>query len=264
MTLEQIGTQQQNAQINTFSIVVPTSAHRLELVPRTIKSLLNQTYPPDAYEVLMVIDGGRMAEQDEMEAEILSYEDPRIKIVAKHDGRFERCISRNDGMRAATNDWICWLDSDDEYLTSYLDRMNYYINEYPDYKMFNFGAIVCRESGQQFREPIDLEKEINFDKIHGKIGAGSFIFKRELLDDPDIGYLPEVMNCYALADVAGISGYNAADKTLGNPWGDDCYFVYKLTRKIDSKKVQYYGYVNYIRRSYNASFYPTNLCQKNV
>lgn len=256
MTLEVIGSQQQNSKNQTFSIIVPTSAHRLELVARLIRSLLGQTYPHDLYEVLFVIDGGRMSEQDEMEQEILSYSDDRLKIVAKHDGRYERCISRNEGYRAATKDWICNLDSDDEYMSSYLDRMNYYINEYPDYKMFNFGAIVCREGGQTFREPADLQKGMSFDDIHGRIGMGSFIFKRELFDI--IGYLPDVMNCYQLAEVAGISGYNSRERTLGNPWGEDALLAYKLTREVESKKVPYYGYINHIRRSYNACFYSMN------
>jgi len=258
MSLEEIGTQQQGAIDQTFSIIVPVSAHREELAPRTFRSLLNQTYPADLYEVQIVIDGGRDVEKDVMEEEIKSYNDPRLNIAAIHDGRFERCISRNDGMRAATKDWICWLDSDDEYMTCYLDRMNWAINEYPDHKVFNFGAIVCREGGHSLRQPFDLKGELYEEFQGGMIGAGSFIFKRELLDDPDVGYLPEVMNCYALADAAGIPGYNAADRTLGNPWGDDAYMFYKIAKKYVSKKLDFFPYINYIRRSYNAPHYPTN------
>lgn len=253
--LEKIGTMQQNTINQTFSIVIPVSANREELIHRTIRSLLFQTYPPDLYEILIVLDGDRSAYQDNVEKAILSYNDPRINIVAKHRLRYERCISRNEGMKAATKDWICWLDSDDEYMTSYLGRMNYYINEFPDYKMFNFGAIVCREGGQTLRQPVNLYKGMPFPEIYGTTGAGSFIFKRELLDI--IGYLPEVMNCYALADAMNIEGYNSKDRTLGNPWGDDVAFIYKLTREVDSKMVPYYGYVNFIRRSFNDSYYPT-------
>ena len=253
--LEKIGCQQKNTKNATFSIIIPTSTNREEFIHRTLRSVLNQTYPPELFEIIIVIDGHRSKEQLITE-QIKTYTDPRIKIAAIHDLRYERCISRNDGMKAATGDWICWLDSDDEYMTCYLDRMSWAINEYPDYKVFNFGAIVIREKNMTIRPPYDLgPTEMLTDFVSGKIGSGSFIFKRELLDDPDVGYLPSVMNCYALADAAKIPGYNSKDKTLGNPWGDDAYLFWKLAKKYKSKKLDFFPYINYIRRQYNAPFY---------
>jgi hypothetical protein len=82
----------------------------------------------------------------------------------------------------------------------------------------------------------------------GKLGAGQFIFKRELLAKamPD-GKMPEAPNCYKFADIAGIPGYDSKTRTLGNPWGEDYYTIWKLTRVAKSKPIDVPLYIHLIR-----------------
>lgn len=164
-------------------------------------------------------------------------------------------------MKATKNDWICWLDSDDEYLRTYLDSMNWAINEYPDYKIFHFGALVCTLRGNRIREAPNIKEENEgMERFKsGCIGAGSFIFKRELLDE--VGYLPPGTNLtpYTFADACKEETpeimewfgpkYMEGGKELGNPWGEDWYMFYKLTRKHKSKRLNHVPYINFIRRS---------------
>ena len=72
--------------------------------------MLNQTYKN--WELILVNDGSTDDYRKEI-GPLINWED-RI-ILMSHDTRMERVHSRNDGMKACSGDWICWLDSDDEY-----------------------------------------------------------------------------------------------------------------------------------------------------
>lgn len=244
-----------NMKENIFSIVMPTCG-RPNLTIRAIQSVQDQIYP--YWELIIVDDGSEPDIKEKLEKYVKDAKDKRIKLL-HHPQRIQRCASRNTGMKATTKNWICWLDSDDEYLRTYLNSANWAINEYPDYKIFHWGAIVCGLRGYRVRECVDIKEEgKGMERFKsGSIGAGSFIFKRELLKE--VGYLPEVGSPYKLSDLAKEEfpeivewygpTYLEGGKELGNPWGDDWLMFYKLTRKHKSKGVPFLTYVQYVRRS---------------
>ena len=235
----------------TFSIIL-TVWNRQEIIKRAIRSILNQTY--GNFELIVVNDGS----SDKTLENINSFTDERIKVISlkQNSGRI---VARNRGMLVAKNDWICWLDSDDEYLSIYLEVMNNAINEFPDYKVFNFGAIILwrnkvswtetfQYNGMTYR-PVFKPNEAEVGHEHfesGHIGAGSFIFHRECVKG--VGLLPEMPSPYELAEVSGIPSYGRLVRPLGNPWGDDYYMFYKLTRKFKSKPLDMNLYCQHIRR----------------
>jgi len=162
---------------NSFSIIIPT-CERKNLGKRAIESIQRQLYPN--WELIVVDDGSTDGSKEIFDE--IAAKDDRIKIV-HHDTRMQRVKTRNDGMKAATKEWICWLDSDDEYARTYLDSMNWAINEYPDYDIFHFGALVCKLRRYFIRETANIKEEgEGMERFKsGSIGAGSFIFKRKLL-----------------------------------------------------------------------------------
>jgi len=242
--------------LNSFSIVIPT-CERQNLMQRSVRSAQNQIYEGD-FEVV-VVDDGSTDKTWEILKDIVK-EDSKVRAF-RHKGRMQRCQARNTGMKKAKNDWICWLDADDEYMRTYLDSANWAINEYPDYKIFHFGAIVSGLRGYRVRDAANIGEEVEgpgMEKFKsGCIGTGSFFFKRELLDD--VGYLPVAGSPYKFADLAKEElpeimewfgpKYLEGGKELGNPWGDDWFMFYKLTRKYKSKQVPFLTYVQYVRRS---------------
>lgn len=231
---------------NSFSIIIPYCG-KLDKVDRAVKSILNQTY--GNWELILINDGSE---------EYNIPNDPRI--FQYHQEHKNRCFARNLGMERSTKDWICWLDSDDSYINTYLEILNQEINENPDYKVFNFGAIVFFAKGTRaqqlfagtnLREPFKFEDHEEFDSGH--IGTGSFIFHREVYKD--VGGLVPAINCYVLADeakrefpaIVKFKGgfYMEGGKELGNPWGDDYYMFFKITRKYKCKTLPYYLYIQY-------------------
>jgi glycosyltransferase involved in cell wall biosynthesis len=231
--------------------------NRQDIMKYAVDSIIRQTYP--LWELIIVDDNS----EDNTWQVIQEYEkkDKRIKGI-RLNARNQRVVARNTGMKEAKNDWILWLDSDDEYLKTYLEVLESYMNDdFPGFKCYHYGAIVVRMGYQSVREtPGYKEYGDAMERFpSGSIGCGSFCFHRSVLDK--VGYLPEAINPYLFADVCKTESPEIQDwygppptvrtggsKTLGNPWGDDWYMFYKITRKFKSKGLPIAPYVQFVRR----------------
>jgi len=236
---------------NFFTVIIPTHDKRGKLLARAIRSVLNQTYPH--FELLIIDDHST----DDIEQIVKSFKDERIRYI-KLEGQGNRYFAQNAGMRAATQDYICLLDSDDEYLSIYLECFNDAINENPEYKVFNCGTLVQhnKKEGEKtyykystirntFKPKEEGEGHIHFGS--GSIGQGQFVFHRSVLDA--VGYLPEARTWWDAAEMSGIPGYGREKpkRCLGNPWGNDFYLIYKITRKFKMKSFDLILYVQHCR-----------------
>jgi len=85
------------------SVVVP-SYNRADCLPDTVASILAQTVPPA--EVIIVDDGSR-----DHTAEVCRRLRPPVRYVHRENGG--TAAAKNTGMRAATGEYIAFLDADD-------------------------------------------------------------------------------------------------------------------------------------------------------
>lgn len=97
-----------------FSIILPTY-NRAHLINKAINSVLSQTYTN--WELIVVDDGST----DNTKEVVSNYKDERIKYIYQENA--ERSAARNNGINHAQGDWICFLDSDDEYLDDHLEQL---------------------------------------------------------------------------------------------------------------------------------------------
>jgi len=98
----------------TVSVIIPTY-NRAHLVGRAIRSVLNQTFQD--FEIIVVDDGST----DNTEEVVKSFNDPRIRYI-RHEQNRGGSAARNTGIRAASGEYIAFLDSDDEWLPEKLAR----------------------------------------------------------------------------------------------------------------------------------------------
>lgn len=253
-----------------FSVI--TTVHvwndkRAQDLVRAIESVRLQTYDPLDFEHIIVNDGSTQ------KVVIPSY--PFIRLFNKtHE---ERVIAYNYAFQKAIGDWFVFLDSDDELDKRYLEKVSYFIENNPHYKMFNFGCIFKHKDGIEtkraaFRLP---KKEVGHEMFGGgNIVNGTFVFHRSIYEDLG-GFPPAVIkniNCseinyggvrdlhmntpydfsaaaqlefpelrkYFMVD--HLNEPNKIIKELGNPWGQDFYLFYKYTRKYHSMPVDEYLY----------------------
>jgi GT2 family glycosyltransferase len=88
------------------SIVVPTY-NRAYCLPRTVDSVLAQTYPN--FEIILVDDGSTDNTRELVDG--MAARDRRIRYF--HQPNAGVCAARNRGLRAAKGDFVALLDSDD-------------------------------------------------------------------------------------------------------------------------------------------------------
>jgi glycosyltransferase involved in cell wall biosynthesis len=100
-----------------FSVIVPTY-NRADKIKKTIDSVRNQNF--DDWE-LIIIDDGSTDNTNEVLEPIL-YEETRIKYFFQKNQ--ERSIARNNGIIKSKGEYICFLDSDDEYLNNHLSILH--------------------------------------------------------------------------------------------------------------------------------------------
>lgn len=224
-----------------FSIITPT-INRPRQFLRACESIERQTYPHWEH---VIVDDGSETDYVEKTVKIL-YPEEKYKII-RHEERMERLISYNDGMKKAKGDWIVFLDDDDEYIPFYLEYLAEAIAKFPDYKVFNYGGLVTNKKDLwvRARDVVPFHHEIGAPVESGQIVNGQFAFHKSCLKKT--GYFPEVRNCYEFADKAGIPGYDSKTRTLGNPFGNDFFLFYKLTRHYISLPLSLYLYICHIR-----------------
>lgn len=98
----------------TVSVIIPTY-NRAETLPRSIDSVLDQTLGD--LELFVVDD----ASEDDTESVARGYDDERVTYL-RHETNRGGSAARNTGIDRATGDYVAFLDSDDEFYPTKLQR----------------------------------------------------------------------------------------------------------------------------------------------
>ncbi len=103
-----------------FSIVIP-AYNRAYILPRTIQSVLDQNY--DDWELIVIDDGSK----DNTAQLMKGYSDKRIQYHYQNNS--ERSAARNNGISKSKGKYLCFLDSDDEFLPEHLSSLHHLIQQ---------------------------------------------------------------------------------------------------------------------------------------
>lgn len=139
-----------------FSIVMPTF-NRGDLIQVAIDSVLRQSY--QNWELLIIDDGSK----DNTRTVVESNKDKRIKYFFQENQ--ERSAARNNGVRRAKGDYICFLESDDYYLEIFLIEF-YLAIEKNDFSPAFYFCNTFRDNGSGVLEesPLpDFSFQLNYD-----------------------------------------------------------------------------------------------------
>jgi len=134
------------------SVIIPTYDRAL-LVCGAIDSVLNQTYHD--YEIIVIDDGSTDATTDVMAAY-----GPKVKYLrVPHSGN--PATTRNAGLSVAEGEFVAFLDSDDQWLPSKLERQIPILESDPEIGLECSNAIV-KYQGQDALEQLYLKLDQGF------------------------------------------------------------------------------------------------------
>jgi len=105
-----------------ISVVIPLYNKR-ETVLSALNSVLNQTVLPN--EVIVVNDGST----DGSEQVFVELNHPHVRLISQPNAGVS--AARNRGIAEAKNEWIAFLDADDEWLPEFLETITMLSEKYP-------------------------------------------------------------------------------------------------------------------------------------
>lgn len=115
------------------TVIIPTFK-RANALPKAIESVKNQSYKE--WEIIIVDDNAPLSEERKLTTKVMSeYSDSaQIKYIC-HSENKGACQARNTGLEAARGDYIAFLDDDDLWIETKLDKQVSALN--------SSGADIC-------------------------------------------------------------------------------------------------------------------------
>lgn len=139
----------------TISVII-TTYNRYSFLENALESVLFQTRRPDQ---IIVIDDASTDETPN------SFKDRPEIFYYKNEHNSGISASRNIGIQKANGDWICFLDSDDQWHPEKLEKQSKALDKDPEYLISHTNEIWIRRG-----------RRVNQGKRHEK--SGGWIFEK--------------------------------------------------------------------------------------
>jgi glycosyltransferase involved in cell wall biosynthesis len=134
----------------TISVITP-SYNQGQFIGQTVESVLGQQYPGLDY---IVIDG---ASTDNTLAVLQPYTD-QLRLISEPDRGQTDAL--NKGLRMATGEVVCWLNSDDYFLPNTLQIVGEFFAKNPQKRWLTADCVIVDEIGHPIQKPIRQYKRL--------------------------------------------------------------------------------------------------------
>ena len=103
-----------------FSVIIPVY-NRVGPLAKSLNSVLSQSQ--QSFEIIVVDDGSSTDVASQINELVANLNDERIKLL-RHSQNRNGAAARNTGIQEASGEYLCFLDSDDSWLPSKLEKVN--------------------------------------------------------------------------------------------------------------------------------------------
>ena len=165
------------------SVIIPTY-NRVDVLYYALNSVFNQTCQD--FEVFVVDDASTDATQEFM----ASIKDPRVHYIRFESNR-KAAAARNAGMEQARGDYIAFLDSDDEWWPTKLERQIALMDSLSDEWGCSYGGAYVNKIGGLTNHRVFIPKKsgrLLKDLLMGElvVWTPTFMFRRSCLEHVDL------------------------------------------------------------------------------
>ncbi|RKX94059.1 MAG: glycosyltransferase family 2 protein [Spirochaetes bacterium] len=137
------------------SVIIPTY-NRANLIKRAISSVARQTFKD--LEIIVIDDGS----EDDTDKIVQNIADSRIRYKKIDHSGVSR--ARNEGIKLSRGRWIAFIDSDDEWLDTKIEKQLKYLENHPQY-------LACHTDEIWIKDGV----RINQGKKHKKYAGNFFL-----------------------------------------------------------------------------------------
>lgn len=170
-----------------FSVIIPLY-NKAPYIRKALESVLAQTYTD--YELIIVDDGSTDGSAEIAEAFL---QDPAFRLIALSPNRLIRqansgvSAARNNGFSVSSAEYIAFLDADDWWEPTYLERMAQLIEDYPDAGLYASNYVYYKPGKTHVALNIPMGY-INYPKAYYESNAmpvwtGAAMIPRKIYDE---------------------------------------------------------------------------------
>lgn len=146
-----------------FSVIIPIYKAEAYL-EKAVRSVLNQTYSD--YEIILIDDGS--PDKCPLMCDRYSAINPKIRTI--HQQNAGVSIARNNGIKVAKGDIICFLDADDEWDMDFLKNVSMLYDLFPNiHASFTARFIRTPDGHLQLLQMPSKDKYFILDKLFGNV-----------------------------------------------------------------------------------------------
>ncbi len=171
-----------------ISIVIPVY-NKAKYLKETIKSVLNQDFKD--FELILIDDGST----DQSPDIIQSFSDPRIRYYTQKNQGV--AVARNNGVKQAKTNLICFLDADDLWEPHHLETIWALYQQFPQAGFFATAYRIQYNQHQKdyvypfSKSPVLIQKYYRYDKGQALFFISNFAVKKEVFIKEN-GFKPEI------------------------------------------------------------------------
>lgn len=165
-----------------FSVIIPLY-NKAPYVKKALESIISQSFRD--FE-LIIVDDGSFDNSYNAAKEALRDSIVEHKLIQQDNAGVS--AARNNGVVASKGDYLCFLDADDWWASTFLERMDSFIREYPDAGIYGTNYLYVKNGKQQVCVTTTGSGYINYckvyaEKLHMPLWTGAVCIPRFIFDE---------------------------------------------------------------------------------
>lgn len=146
-----------------FSVIIPLY-NKAPYIKKALESVRSQTFKD--FEIVVVDDGS--TDNSFTVAKTL-LEDSDVRFQLKHQDNAGVSTARNNGVLLSKGDYLCFLDADDWWAPSFLEKMNELILAYPNAGIYGMNYYIVKNGHERVAVHFAKTGYINYCQSYRKM-----------------------------------------------------------------------------------------------